>query len=445
MIYWMIRELVRLSTYVFFRRIEVVGIEHIPSEGPVIFFGNHPNSLLDPALITAFGERKLHFAAKDTLFSKPLLGYILHKMGAVPIKRKQDHSEGPLDNNEAFSALYTLLGRGEAMGIFPEGISHNGTQLAELKTGAARIALEMKRKNVEVQLVPCGLTYLKKKRFRASVLIQFGPPVQMTEETDDPRELTRQLELALRSLTVNAETWEDLALLDTVRRLYQPKEATLEQRVELARRFNAHYPAIRELPEISALARELDDYRDDLFSLGVRDREIAGALTPRKFALKSVKHILLMTVWCPLALIGAPIHLPLSLSLGFGSVLIAPRKDVIATTKFLAGILSLLGIYLGSGILAWWYGGGGWSILAPISLALSGWGTLKMAERGRALGRTLWIGSRHFMARRTLEDMRQRREELRMKVLKLVDLHLPEGMERLFYSEEVSDRSLIDK
>jgi len=36
---------------------EAPGLEHVPLEGqgPVLFAGNHPNSLLDPALIIAFG------------------------------------------------------------------------------------------------------------------------------------------------------------------------------------------------------------------------------------------------------------------------------------------------------------------------------------------------------------------------------------------------------
>ena len=114
MIYRVIRELLRLSTYIFFRRIEVVGLEHIPKQGATIFFGNHPNSLLDPALIVAFGERKIHFVAKDILFKFKPMGWLLRQMGAVPIQRKQDHPD-QLDNQKAFDTLYTLLESGGAM------------------------------------------------------------------------------------------------------------------------------------------------------------------------------------------------------------------------------------------------------------------------------------------------------------------------------------------
>ena len=70
MLYRWVRAFLRLCIHVFFRRVEVVGLEHVPSNGAVLFFGNHPNSLLDPALITAFTPRRLSFIAKDTLFKR---------------------------------------------------------------------------------------------------------------------------------------------------------------------------------------------------------------------------------------------------------------------------------------------------------------------------------------------------------------------------------------
>jgi glycerol-3-phosphate O-acyltransferase/dihydroxyacetone phosphate acyltransferase len=71
--YRLLRGLLRLSVRAFFRRIEVVGLEHVPETGAVVFFGNHPNSLLDPALISCFCGRVVRFVAKDVLFRSPLL------------------------------------------------------------------------------------------------------------------------------------------------------------------------------------------------------------------------------------------------------------------------------------------------------------------------------------------------------------------------------------
>src|ERR1700735_4937501 len=91
MAYRVIAWLLRVATRVFFRQIEVVGLEHVPADGAVIFAGNHPNSLIDPVLIIATCGRKVHFAAKDALFKGRIMRWILGGLGAVPIKRKHDH------------------------------------------------------------------------------------------------------------------------------------------------------------------------------------------------------------------------------------------------------------------------------------------------------------------------------------------------------------------
>ncbi len=436
MIYHLIRELVRLSAHIFYRHIEVVGLENIPREGATIFFGNHPNSLLDPALITAFGERKLHFMAKDSLFSKPLLNILLANMGAVPIKRRQDQAQGELKNESAFEALYQLLRRGGAMGIFPEGISHNQAHLAELKTGAARIALEMKRQGVEIKLIPCGLTYLTRDRFRSSVLIQFGEPISIiNNEEHNARSLTDLMERHLRALTINAESWAEITLLDTVRRLYQPSKITIEERVELARRFTTHYPTIKHHPEVVQLATHVQAYQDHLFLLGLRDRDMSVNLKASKLFFRSLRHLTLSLIWLPLALLGSPLHFPIAYILGHGSRVIAPRKDVIATTKFIAGFLLLNGLYLAIGLLVWYAGWGLWSALVPPLLALSGFACLKLAERGRALLKTLWVWSKCITARRTIIELRAERRALRDEIHQAVNRYIPADIERLFYTE----------
>ena len=143
----------KLVTRVFFRSVEVSGRDNIPALGPVIFVGNHPNSLLDPVMVTTTCPRAVRFAAKESLFGGPLRPF-LWLLGSVAIKRRQDQVEGAaedaalpadaprVDNSAAFDALFQVLAQGDAFGIFPEGISHTRPELAPLKTGAARIALE---------------------------------------------------------------------------------------------------------------------------------------------------------------------------------------------------------------------------------------------------------------------------------------------------------------
>ena len=114
MAYRFLRWLLRAAMRVFFRQIEVVGLEHVPEDGPVIFAGNHPNSLIDPILIITTCGRKVHFAAKDTLFRGRVLRALLRGLGAVPLKRREDHAGGAADNEQrAFvaSEIARLLDR----------------------------------------------------------------------------------------------------------------------------------------------------------------------------------------------------------------------------------------------------------------------------------------------------------------------------------------------
>src|SRR6185503_15315315 len=100
--YRILQWLLRVATRVFYRRLEVVGLGNVPSEGqPILFCGNHPNSLIDPILITAHCGRIVHFAAKDTLFESPPLAFLLRRMGAVPVRRRMDHGEAAALDNDA--------------------------------------------------------------------------------------------------------------------------------------------------------------------------------------------------------------------------------------------------------------------------------------------------------------------------------------------------------
>ena len=73
LVYSLLVSFLRLVTRFFFRTIEVVGRDHIPQAGPVIFVGNHPNSLVDPVMITTTCGRPVHLAAREGLFSMPHL------------------------------------------------------------------------------------------------------------------------------------------------------------------------------------------------------------------------------------------------------------------------------------------------------------------------------------------------------------------------------------
>jgi glycerol-3-phosphate O-acyltransferase / dihydroxyacetone phosphate acyltransferase len=438
--------LLRLATRVFFRRIEIVGLSNLPVDGAVIFCGNHPNSLLDPILITAHCGRIVHFAAKDTLFESPLVGTLLRRMGAVPIKRRMDHPGQETSNDAAFAALHQVLLEGRAVGIFPEGLSHLDSQLAPLKTGAARIALAVKRKAPDrpVYLVPTGLVYFTRHRFRSSVLIQFGAPVAVeTAGADDDeavrtaaRALTAQIEARLRALTVNADSWDTIWVLDGVRRLYQPPDLTLEERVELSRRFNIAYPQVRHHPDVRELYGRVRAYLVRMSAAGLRDDILRRELGVADTLSRVVGHLGLLLFWAPLALVGAPLHLPLGLAVRYIGRWTAPRKDTVASTKFLIGFLTLLAVYAALAVLAGWKLGPWAGAVTALALPLSGWAFVHVIGRIEALRHLVLTLFRVVHLRREVAALRAERAQLVDLVVAAVERHRPADMEPMFGARE---------
>ena len=166
---------------VYFRRVEVVGLEHVPHKSPVIFVLNHPNALVDPAFLLSLAPRRVSFLAKSPLFRMPVLGYFVRAMDSLPVYRHQDEGEDVSRNREMFVAARQLLARGGTIGICPEGVSHDEPRLRPIKTGAARIALGAVSTGevAELKIVPAGLYYTSKTKFRSAVLLYFGRPIEV--------------------------------------------------------------------------------------------------------------------------------------------------------------------------------------------------------------------------------------------------------------------------
>jgi glycerol-3-phosphate O-acyltransferase/dihydroxyacetone phosphate acyltransferase len=440
-LYGWVRMFLRLVVGIFFRQIEVVGLEHVPAAGPVIFAGNHPNSVIDPMLIVVSCGRVVQFAAKDVLFHSRLFAPLLKALGAVPIARRSDHvdeREASTRNAVAFDALFAILAGGGAVGIFPEGVSHDAPQLARLKTGAARIAIGLceLHPDLRIHIVPCGLTYVQRRRFRSRVLLQFGPPLaidsQRARADDAVRAITTEIERSLRALTINAEDWDTLRVLDGIRRLYQPPAISLEERVELARRFSAEYPRVKDQHEIQVLFSRVAAYLDRLSAEGLSDHALRSDLPPEQTAGRVARHLLLLMVWLPLALPGIIIHAPAGLLVQFAAPLLTPRKDALAATKLLAGVLIVL-VFYAAGILSLgWYLGVPAALVAILALPITGYATLQLLDRGTSLRRAIPTLMRLRSPRHELDSLRTERAELEHAVVRAVNRFRPAEMILLF-------------
>ncbi|HKX45300.1 MAG TPA: 1-acyl-sn-glycerol-3-phosphate acyltransferase, partial [Planctomycetota bacterium] len=123
--------LVRLATRLFYRQ-ERLG-RAVPADGPALLVANHPNGLLDPALVLSVTERDVLFLGKEPLFRMPVVGWLVRRLGVVPVHRAQDGAD-TAQNAAAFAAVHVALEHGGVVALFPEGRAHDEPSLQRLKT-----------------------------------------------------------------------------------------------------------------------------------------------------------------------------------------------------------------------------------------------------------------------------------------------------------------------
>ena len=178
----------------FFRRVEVEGLENIPSEGGGLIVSWHPNGMIDPALIFDRFPRRIVFGARHGLFKWPVLGTIMRALDTVPIFRAMDtggqnETERQAANSHSLDTLADAVADGSFACLFPEGDSHDAPHLIELKTGAARFYFAARERTSEhgppPVIIPVGLFYDRKRSFRSSVLVEFHPPISLPPDLEN--------------------------------------------------------------------------------------------------------------------------------------------------------------------------------------------------------------------------------------------------------------------
>lgn len=442
--------LFRLIANTFFRNIEVAGIRNVPETGPVIFAGNHPNALMDGWLLIAkCGRWPVYFLADAKLWKFRALRPLLNASGAVPVYRREEHGDDA-DNTQAFETLYELLESGEAVGIFPEGISHVESQLTKLKTGTARVALTVTdRGKVRIPIVPVGLNYIRRHRFRSQAYIQFGEPIEIDDDwlsqfRADPieaaRSLTDTLADALRALTINAPDWRIFRVTQTARRLYKPATAQLTpgQYVELNRRFVNQYIKDKDEPEVKALTMDLENYQARLDLLGLKDYQLRKPVTLSSAIKKVGLRGLRMLILFPLALPGAILHLPI----GWAAAAIGERfsyeQDDVATLKAFATLLLLPLLYLVIAISIGMTAGFWWGVALLVVLPLSFFVSVLLIEAEVGLLMSMVSVVRLTRLGREVEDLRATRADLVQRIRARVERKVTPDMERIFTGEDFS-------
>ncbi len=352
--------------------------------GATLWVLNHPGGLLD-ALVAASGlEDAPRFLGKATLWKVPILRPLLAVFDAIPVHRRTDGDVGPDATARTFAAVHAVFAAGGSVAIFPEGISHGFRDLAPLKTGAARMLLSSP---CPVRVVPAGLIYGERERFRHSVLLRVGEPIDFDDlraEGPTPAAvatLTARIRAALLPLTLHGpdddaqRMAEQLAwLLAEGPRPREPLEGVHARVQILASRLRSADASLRA--DIEA-------------RIETATRALAAAgLRPDQLGFHYSTEVVVR--WLP-GFLGRLALAPLLLPVGLwfwpayritGVVIdrIALDIDVQGTYKFLLGLV-LLPAWLAATLVLAAVVAGGWGVLAAGLAGLLAFVVLPLAER----------------------------------------------------------------
>jgi hypothetical protein len=227
-------------------------------------------------------------------------------------------------------------------------------------------------------VLPAGLAYSAKSAFRSEVTVTFGVPIPYADlpwgAGEDPAAvdaLTERLREALESLTVNAERWEDLNVVQGVRSMaldLAGVKATPEDEGEITRRLVAQfYRARMEHPtQLHALLVKARAYLRMLDLLGLKDEDVVREATAGSALDKVWRRLAVIVLGYPPAAYGWIFNFLPYFITGRMAVLAGAGRDVVATYKIYGGLLFFPLFYLLQGWLLWWAAGPLWAVPAVL-------------------------------------------------------------------------------
>lgn len=208
-----------------------------------------------------------------------------------PGRKGQNFKIAPhVDQSQMFDAVYKELSNGGCIGIFPEGGSHDRSNLLPLKAGAALMSLGALARDPDcgLSIVPCGMNYFHAHKFRSRGVIEFGRPIHVhpdqveafkaggASKRNAVGSLLETIYEGLESVTQISPDHETLIMVQSTRKLYNPisKKIPLPLVIEFNRRLLKGYEQHHDDPRIKTLRKAVKEYNRRLESLGIKDHQV---------------------------------------------------------------------------------------------------------------------------------------------------------------------------
>lgn len=232
-----------------------------------------------------------------------------------------------IDQSSMYKAVHDRLNEGGSIGIFPEGGSHDRSDLLPLKAGVSIMALGAmaENPNLEVKIIPCGLHYFHPNKFRSRASIDFGNSITPTDELIQAFKLggmekrqaitalLRTIQHGLTAVTVSAPDYETLQVSQAARRLYRPisYKLSVSQKTELTRRFAEGYSRLKHDEDVQMVSKSILEYNRLLKAYGILDHQVNKTALDANLALRLlIFRVLKLVIVSLAALPGVVLNLP---------------------------------------------------------------------------------------------------------------------------------------
>jgi len=423
----------RLVVRVFYRRFEISGTESIPTNAGLILCANHVNALVDVIVLQASNNIEMRPLARSGLFSNPLLKPILNMIGAVPIYRRNDPDSDPYKNEDSFRRCYELLDQNETIIIFPEGQSHSNPSINKLKTGAARIALGALEQNEKSPvIVPVGLTFSRKGKFRSDVLVQYGNAIDLNTPNNldfftKAELITDRIKQSLAKVTLNADSWEDIYFISRMEKFFslrrgKYKKGHLKERFHSLQRLIEAQRILRiyEPDKIRSLVVQLRGFERLCKCCNIRDYHLTIQYKPFLVFVYFARIISILFIGLPIAIWGLMnSFIPYQLT-RIVSKKIAKGPDQYDTASVSSGMFFFLLFW---STQTYWvnnFFGLKWGMLYLISILISAPFALKLHKEYHIILDNIKIFFLFMRKKQLKQYLKNKRDEIELELVKLL-------------------------
>ncbi len=301
-VYAILRYYVDAALKLSYRKIRYTGTENIPTDGAIIYAPNHANALMDALVVLAMDRKPKVFVARADIFKVKILAKIFAFLKIMPIMRMRDGINEVKKNNDTIDKAVDVLKDKIPFCIFPEGqhLAKHSTQ--PLSKGIFRIAFQAKElmPDMPLYIVPVGLQYGNFFRFRSTVRVQVGKPIDVGKFIASHPDLTPQEQMNIIKEDLSERIKSLITYIpddENYYAIYEVCAAGLKRQrniilksaegKDMGRKF-AHFKANKMLLDrVSELYKNMPEKAEKLIKLGNRAYQ---ERTSRRISLSSITN-----------------------------------------------------------------------------------------------------------------------------------------------------------